>query len=59
MSRMMEEIRQQPEALERTLAGALRGAEVFTKAARPGGVPDWWCWWRGARPTTPRCSAGT
>jgi glucosamine--fructose-6-phosphate aminotransferase (isomerizing) len=31
MSRMIDEIRQQPEALERTLAGAIRGAEAFRK----------------------------
>src|SRR5512139_3912825 len=31
MSRMLEEIRQQPEALERTLAGELRRVERFRK----------------------------
>src|SRR5690242_13662331 len=33
MSRMMEEIREQPSALERTLAGGLRRAEAFRKMA--------------------------
>ena len=31
MSRMLDEVRQQPEALERTLAGALRGAQAFRR----------------------------
>src|SRR3954453_12137511 len=31
MSRMLEEIRQQPEALERTLSAELRGVEKFKK----------------------------
>ena len=31
MSRMIDEICQQPEALERTLAGAVRRAEAFRK----------------------------
>src|ERR1039457_3392116 len=31
MSRMIDEIRQQPEALEHTLAGAVRGAEPLRK----------------------------
>src|SRR5947207_14944871 len=32
MSRMLEEIRQQPEALRRTLSGELRGVERFRRA---------------------------
>ena len=31
MSRMLEEIRQQPEALEHTLSAALRGVEKFKR----------------------------
>jgi len=32
MSRMLEEIREQPAVLERSLASGLRGAEMFRKA---------------------------
>ena len=43
MSRMLEEIRQQPQALARTLASELRGVErlrrLFEKRR-----PAWWSW---------------
>ena len=56
MSRMLEEIRQQPAALARTLTAGIGTPNASSGCWKANGR-GWWCWRRAAPRTTPRCSA--
>ena len=58
MLKMLEETRQQPQALANTLE---HGRATLTEMRRrfEKSRPGWWCWRRGARRTMPRSSGAT